>query len=68
MVYMSTLIILLTANVGNFPLEYSSVFGDVEVAISLPSRADDATFFPISEGLCLSEQLTMDAVMCMITN
>ena len=66
MVYMSTLIILLTANVGNFPLEYSSVFGDV--AISLPSRADDATFFPISEGLCLSEQLTMDAVMCMITN
>ena len=34
MVYMSTLIILLTANVGNFPLEYSSVFVDVEVAIS----------------------------------
>ena len=69
MVYMSTLIILLTANVGNFPLEYASVFGDVEVATSLPSRADDATFFPISEeGVCLSEQLTMDAVMCMITN
>ena len=68
MVYMSTLIILLTANVGNFPLEYSSVFGDVEVAISLPSRADDATFFPISGGVSISEQLTMDAVMCMITN
>ena len=68
MVCMSTLIILLTANVGNFPLEYSSVFGDVEVAISFPSRADDSTFFSISEGVCLSEQLTMDAVMCMITN
>ena len=53
---------------GNFTLQYSPVFGDVEVAISLPSRADDATFFPISEGVCLSEQLTMDAVMCMITN
>ena len=51
MVYMSTLIILLTANVGNFPLEYASVFGDVEVAISLQSRADDATTFRISEGV-----------------
>ena len=59
---------LLTANVGDFPLQYSPVFGEVTVAISLQSRADDATIFLISEGVCLSEQLTMDAVMCMITN